>query len=225
MSQRRSRKRQHSPPGTLELDEIPPPKRDAGTQTLHVQPPQRDAGTQTLHVQPPQRDTGTQTLHVQPPERDAGTQTLPVQPPKRDAGTQTLPVQPPQRDAGTQTLPKDLVVFQNALKEVLACEIRCLAKDRCMGCEIDHPSQTEHFHLMADSEELVALYFQEAFANVMTDKEGDIKERVWYIMENSFEEDEKGLQRRKYLETDTFLTISASLQDKIKEELFFSNSW
>ena len=146
-----------------------------------------------------------------------------ILPPKRGEMSLCLPSNP--SHIFSESLPKDVAIFQNALKEVIACDIRSVARDRCAGCAIDHPSQTQHFHLMADSQDLVGLYFEEVFANLLTGKEGGAKERVWHIMENSVEEGEKELQRMKYLEKDTFLSLSASLRDKIKEDLLSSDSW
>ena len=47
--------------------------------------------------------------------------------------------------------------------ESLIERTRDLAKERCYGCEVDHPSQTHHTCLMWTDEEHFNIYFDDAF--------------------------------------------------------------
>ncbi|CAB4028298.1 Hypothetical predicted protein [Paramuricea clavata] len=49
---------------------------------------------------------------------------------------------------------KNVCDLMNAvLFEVVVCEIQRLLKERCPGCEVDHPSQRRHVCIMLSDEE------------------------------------------------------------------------
>ena len=57
--------------------------------------------------------------------------------------------------------------------EAVACEVGKLAKERCCGCEYDHPSQRQHDCLMLSEQERWQSYGLEAIERVI------VKRMVW----------------------------------------------
>jgi hypothetical protein len=115
------------------------------------------------------------------------------------------------------------VEFEKALKRVLQSEMRQMACEHCQGCEVDHPSQTRHFHLMAGPEELVILYFEDAFNKIL--EGGDCMERVWDEMKGSWPKSEEDLHRLKYCSKDSFTTLVGKLKHKVEENLKYDYTW
>ena len=113
--------------------------------------------------------------------------------------------------------------FEGALKRVLQREMREMACKHCQGCEVDHPSQIRHFHLMAGPEELVLMYYEDAFQKLS--EGGDFMEAVWDEMKGSYPEGEEDFHRMKYCNKDSFAVLAGKLKEKVEKEIKCDYNW
>ena len=56
--------------------------------------------------------------------------------------------------------------MEKTLLKLLENNIAKLTRERCHGCKIDHPSQTQHSCLTLDSEDHINVYFEEAWNRI-----------------------------------------------------------
>lgn len=113
--------------------------------------------------------------------------------------------------------------FKVTLKWFLKDLMRTCAMDECYGCEIDHPSQTSHYCIMAENEEIVQKFFDKSFQRLID--ESEFMEMVWDKMKETCCHARHGLDRLKYCNKDSFTTLACRFRCDIKHELKNDNLW
>ena len=110
--------------------------------------------------------------------------------------------------------------FEKALNTIIKSELRSASRIGCYGCEVDHPSQTQHYCLMAQPEELVLRFYDDVYDRVL---EGDeFIKRVWDAMDDKAK---TGLNWLKYRSKDSFVMLATKLREKIKDDLESDYMW